>query len=324
MLLEDLLVERGVLLLDGAMGTRLFALGLTSGDSPELWNLDRPEVITEIHAEYLAAGSDVVLTNTFGGNRYRMMLHGLDDRVAQVNSAAARNARAAVDALDRPAIVAGSIGPTGELLEPLGARTPAEMIEAFTEQARGLAEGGVDVFWIETMSHLGEVEAAIAGCRIASADTGIVTTLSFDTAGCTMMGVTGDAFAATAADAAITAFGANCGATLVETEAAVAAMVGSGDGRLVVSKANAGIPQWGAHGLAYDGTPEMMAAHAHRVRALGAQLIGACCGSTPEHIAYMRKVLDGEVPVPDVLPPPAPERPDHSTREHRPRNRRRA
>jgi 5-methyltetrahydrofolate--homocysteine methyltransferase len=305
--------DGGVLLLDGAMGTQLFARGLTSGDSPELWNLEHPADITAIHREYLDAGSDLVLTNSFGGTRFRLALHGLDARVVEINEAAARNARGAVDACERPALVAGSIGPTGELLEPLGPRTPAEMTEAFAEQARGLHCGGVDLFWIETMSHLDEIAAAVEGCRQASPATPVVATVSFDTAGRSMMGVSGQDLAGAAARLGIHGFGANCGATLRETEAAVGAMVeadgGADPDRIVVSKANAGIPRWGADGLVYDGTPAMMAAHAHRVRAAGARFIGACCGSTPEHIAYMRKVLDGELPVPDAPPPAAPERP---------------
>ena len=152
--LAELLEEKGHLVLDGAMGTQLFEAGLVAGDAPESWNLDRPDDITAIHRAYVAAGSDIILTNSFGGTSFRLKLHGLDDRVREVNAAAARNARAAADQADRRVLVAGSMGPPGELVEPLGHLTPAEVEDGFAAQAEGLAEGGVAILWLETLSAL--------------------------------------------------------------------------------------------------------------------------------------------------------------------------
>ena len=188
--LTELLAERGVLLVDGATGTQLMAAGLEAGDAPERLNLDHPETVHGLHESYVNAGSDIVLTNTFGGSRLRLKLHKLDDRVIEINRKAARHARHVVDQLERRVLVAGSMGPTGELLAPLGALDPADAADVFAEQATGLAEGGADLLWIETMSSMEEIEAAIDGCRSVS-NLPIAVTLSFDTAGRTMMGVDG-------------------------------------------------------------------------------------------------------------------------------------
>lgn len=297
--LRDIVDQKGYAVLDGAMGTQLFSAGLTSGDAPERWNIEHPERLQDIHRAYYDAGSDVVLTNSFGGTRYRLKLHGLDDRVEELSEAAARNARVAADETDRNVLVAGSIGPTGELIEPLGELSIADAEAAFAEQARGLAAGGADLLWLETLSDLTEVECAIRGAK-AGSDLPIVVTMSFDTAGCTMMGVTGTAAVARLADYGLAALGANCGNNIPDTEAAVTEIARVSDGLLVVSKANAGIPEWHGTELHYSGTPEVLAAHAHRVRAAGVQVIGGCCGSTPDHIAMVAKVLAGEIPVPDV------------------------
>ena len=196
-------------------------------------------------------------------------------------------------------LVAGSMGPTGELMEPLGSMSAQACTAAFAEQAEGLAAGGADLLWIETISSLEEGEAAVAGARQAS-DLPICLTMSFDTAGRTMMGVTGTAAAELATRLGIDAVGANCGNNLADTEAAIAQMRAVNPDILIISKGNAGIPEWRGTELHYDGTPEVMAAYAARARDVGAQLIGACCGSTPEHIAMMRAVLDGDEPVPEV------------------------
>lgn len=188
--LTELIAERGALVVDGATGTQLMAAGLEAGDAPERLNLDRPEVVHGLHESYVNVGSDIILTNTFGGSRYRLKLHKLDDRVVEINREAARHARDVVDPLPRRVLVAGSIGPTGELIAPLGELEPGDAVAAFAEQARGLSEGGADLLWIETMSSMEEVEAAVQGARTVS-DLPITVTLSFDTAGRTMMGVTG-------------------------------------------------------------------------------------------------------------------------------------
>ncbi len=299
---EELLEARGVLVADGAMGTRLFATGLTAGDPPEIWNVDHPDRIRNTHRSYVEAGSDIILSNSFGGNRHRLKLHGLQDRVHELNVAATANARGIADEADRPVLVAGSMGPTGELLQPLGDLGADDAADAFAEQAAGLDAGGADILWLETMSALSEVEAGVRGARRAS-DLPIVVTLSYDTAGCTMMGVTGQETGAFLTELGVAGIGANCGANLADTEAAVVAIRATAGDIPVVSKANAGIPVWKGVVLEYDATPEILAAHAHRLREAGISVIGACCGSTPEHLAYIRQVLDGDLPVPDIEPP---------------------
>lgn len=298
-ILHELIDERGVLLIDGAMGTELFSRGLESGGAPELWNVEHPDRVTAVHTDYINAGSDIVLTNSFGGTGFRLKLHQADDRVIELNEAAARVARAAADAVDRRVIVAGSMGPTGELLEPMGSMTPDTCAAAFAEQAKGLDAGGADVLWIETMSHLDEITSAVEGARSVS-NLPICATLSYDTAGRTMMGVTGAEAVTRLAEVGVDAVGANCGNNLADTEAALLEMRATNADILLISKANAGMPQWVGAELHYSGSPEVMAAHAIRQREAGIQIIGACCGSAPSHLAMMRQVLDGEIPVPEV------------------------
>jgi 5-methyltetrahydrofolate--homocysteine methyltransferase len=298
--LHDLIAEKGFVLLDGATGTELFKRGLESGDPPEAWNVDHPDRIVSAYQAYVDAGADLFLTNSFGGTHYRLALHKLDDRVAELNRAAAELGRQVADAVtDRRVVVAGSMGPTGELLEPMGTMTPTACTAAFAEQAAALSEGGADVLWIETMSSAEEAEAAVLGARQAC-DLPVCLTFSFDTAGRTMMGLTGEMAGRLAADLQVDAVGANCGNNLADTEAAIIQIRQANPDVLVISKGNAGIPEWHGMDLVYNGTPEVMAAYAHRARELGVALIGGCCGSAAEHIALMRAVLDGAAPVPEV------------------------
>ena len=303
--LTDYLQQEGVLVLDGAMGTQLFARGLISGGSPEEWNITHPERVQDVHRAYIEAGSQIVLTNSFGGTRYRLKLHNLQDRVVELNCAAAQNARAAADAGDHRVLVGGSMGPTGELLVPMGTMTYEECRAAFAEQAQGLIEGGVDILWIETMSDLNEVKAAIEGAHQAAAaakvEIPICATMSFDTHGRSMMGVTGTQLVKELSGLGLTAIGANCGNNIPDTEAALAEMHAAAPEMILIAKANAGMPRYEGSKLVYDGTPDVMGAYADRMRRSGVQLVGACCGSGPEHILMMRKVLSGEVPVPDAV-----------------------
>jgi methionine synthase I (cobalamin-dependent) len=210
--------------------------------------------------------------------------------VVAVNEAAARLARAEADAAPHTVVVAGSMGPTGQLLEPLGAMTYEQAVDAFAEQAGGLAAGGADLIWVETMSDLEEVRAALEGAHRAC-DLPVVATMSFDTHGRTMMGVTPEKALHTLRQFDLVALGANCGANLPDTEAAIAAMHAAAPNVVLVAKANAGIPHWESDRLVYDGTPEVMAGYARRVRGLGARLIGTCCGSTAEHIRAISEAL---------------------------------
>ena len=320
--LTELLGTKGFLVLDGAMGTELFTAGLMAGDPPEIWNMEHPDRIRAIHQSYVDAGSDIILTNSFGGNRHRLKLHSLEGRVHELNAAAASIGRDVADAADRRVLVAGSMGPTGELITPLGELTTDEARVTFAEQAAGLADGGADILWLETMSAPAEVEAGVLGARSAS-DLPIVVTLSFDTAGRTMMGITGEDAGARLAELGVAGIGANCGANLADTEAAVAAIRSVCGDIPVVSKANAGIPVWKGAELEYDATPEILAAHAHRLRKAGISIIGACCGSDPSHIAMIRAVLDGDQPVPDIAPPVATATVGAAERQERRRRRRR-
>ncbi len=302
--LDTLLSRRGYALIDGATGTELFRRGLESGDPPEAWNIDEPEKIKSAYRAYVDAGSDLFLTNSFGGTHYRLALHKLEDQVFELNEAAARLGREVAESTmanhpDRMVVVAGSMGPTGELLEPMGSMSPTACAAAFEQQAEGLAAGGADVLWIETMSSLEELESAAIGARRAC-DLPVCATMSFDTAGRTMMGVTGTMAGELATRLGLDAIGANCGNNLADTEAAIRQMHEVNPELVLISKGNAGIPEWHGSELHYTGTPEVMAAYAVRAREAGASLIGACCGSEPEHITLMRSVLDGDQPVPEV------------------------
>ena len=284
------LLSTGPLLLDGGMGTLLQDRGLTDGGAGELWNAERPDVIRECHEEYARAGARVLTTNTFGGTRPRLQMHGLEDRVHELNKAAAEIARSV--ASEHGILVAGDLGPTGELLEPLGTMTAADAQAIFEEQLRGLAEGGIDVVLVETMSDLGEVRAALAAARAVVPDLPVVATLSFDTNLRTMMGVRpADAVTALAAEG-VAAVGANCGRGPEEMAVIAAEMADARpEGLLLAAQSNAGLPQVVGDHFEYDASPEVMAEHARELRKLGIDLIGACCGSTPAHVAAMHAAV---------------------------------
>jgi len=300
--LEQLLQDNEYVLLDGAMGTMLMDAGLESGDPPEEWNVLYPDRVQAVHQAYVEAGSHIILTNSFGGSRYRLKLHGLQKRVAELNRAAAANARAVADAAPHPVLVAGSMGPTGELMTPMGTLTYEEAKVAFAEQARALAEGGADLLWIETMSDLEEVKAAVAGARSACS-LPIAASMTFDTNRHTMMGVSPTQAIETLGRLDLTAIGANCGNGPDEIEDVVNKMKATNPDVPLIAKANAGIPKLVGDELVYDGTPEVMAAYAEHVRQLGARFIGGCCGSTPAHIRAMKAALTGEIEVSPVVPP---------------------
>lgn len=294
--LTELLSERDWLLLDGATGTNLFAMGLEAGDAPELWNVDSPEKIHALHDGFIQAGSDVILTNSFGGSRYRLKLHNAQDRVHELNLAAARIARECADAVDRKVIVAGSVGPTGEILEPVGTLSHADAVSAFREQIAGLIEGGADVIWAETISSEEEFRAVSEAAE--AEDAPLCGTLSFDTAGRTMMGVTSTGFTEFAAKLPRRpiALGANCGTGAPDLLRTVRGITDADPKAIVIAKANAGIPKYVDGRIEYDGTPDLMARYACIARGLGARLIGGCCGTKPEHLVAMRAALEAWQP----------------------------
>lgn len=292
-MLEILLQQGRPLLADGATGTNLFEMGLSSGDNPESWNVAHPDRIRTLHQSFVDAGADIILTNSFGGNRRRLMLHQLERRTRELNRLAAENARLVAKGAKRPVVVAGSVGPTGDLLAPLGPLTEDEAFDIFVEQIEGLKEGGADVVWIETMSAPDEIRAAARAA--GSLGMPFTITASFDTAGKTMMGVAPGALAdlASGFDPKPLAFGANCGVGAADLVMSILAMTQAHPEAVVIAKANAGIPQWhGAH-IHYSGTPALMAAYAGLALDAGARIVGGCCGSTPAHLAAMRRAIDG-------------------------------
>ncbi|SRR5579871_298728 len=293
-LLTRLLEHRPWLLADGGMGSGLFERGLESGYAPELWNVEHPERIAAVHRSFIAAGADIILTNTFGGTRHRLKLHRAEGRVAELNARAARVARDAAADAGREVVIAGSIGPTGEILEPLGPLTATEAAAAFAEQAQALVEGGVDVLWIETLSSVEELDAAIEGARTTGAP--IVTTFSFDTNGRTMMGITPAQLADIQRRTHVLACGSNCGTGAAELVASVVNLAAaSAPGALLVAKANCGIPRYVDGAIKFDGTPALMAEYARLALDAGARIIGGCCGTTAEHLKAMRAALESHV-----------------------------
>jgi 5-methyltetrahydrofolate--homocysteine methyltransferase len=296
-LLQRLLAERPYLLADGATGTNLFQAGLATGEAPEVWNFEQPERIEALHRSMVDAGADIILTNSFGGSRHRLKLHKWQDRVAEVNIRAARLACGVADRAGRPVVVAGSMGPTGELFQPLGALSFEEGVAAFTEQAKALAEGGVDLLWIETMSAKEEVSAAVAGAQAAGLP--YVSTVSFDTNGRSMMGVTPAEHARLCHGFSPRplAIGANCGVGAAELVLCLLNMTTATDpDAVIVAKGNCGIPYFIEGQIRYDGTPELMADYARIARDVGARIIGGCCGTSAEHLAAMRRALETHAP----------------------------
>ena len=284
--LATLLGEGRPVLLDGGMGTLLQDSGLEDGAPGELWNLENQDAVRAAHVAYADAGARVLTTNTFGGTRPRLDMHGLGDRLAEVNRNAARIARSVAD--ERGLLVAGDLGPTGELLAPLGTMTAEEAQALFAEQLTALVEGGIDLVLVETLSDLGEADAALAAAREVAPDLPVIVTMSFDTNLRTMMGVRpGDAVTHLAA-AGADAVGANCGRGPEEMEVIAAEMAQARTGDLLlVAQSNAGLPQVVGDHFEYDATPADLAAHASRLADLGVDLVGGCCGSTPAHVEAM-------------------------------------
>ena len=288
---REVLARGGPVIADGAMGTMLFQNGLQFGDPPEVWNLTQPEIIRRIQRGYLDAGSQIIMTNTFGGNRLRLALHGLSARVDELNRTAAILARAEVRDAGDNALVAGDIGPTGEIVAPLGTLDYEIAVDVFREQATSLVAGGVDLIWIETMSDLNEIKAAIEGVRQAAPGIALIATMTFDTRGHTMMGVTPEqaveALVAWGADAV----GGNCGNGPDELLPVIARMRAADPDVVLVAKSNAGMPEVVDMRAVYKADPATMADFATQFRDAGATIVGACCGSTPDHLRAMAAAL---------------------------------
>jgi 5-methyltetrahydrofolate--homocysteine methyltransferase len=291
--LPALLQSRTVALTDGATGTNYMLAGLGAGEPPEFWNIDRPAEVLGLHRRFIEAGAEIILTNTFGCNRQRLKLHKAEDRVYEFAKRAAELARETADAAAHPVVVAGSVGPTGELFQPMGELTREAALESFEEQMRGLRDGGTDVVWIETLASTEELNAAAE----ASIRVGLpyVVTCTFDTAGRTMMGVLPNELDGSISGQAIAplAIGANCGVGASDILVTLLEMQNST--HTLVLKGNCGIPQFQGTECVYSGTPEQMAKYATLAIDAGARIVGGCCGTTPAHVAAMRAAIDNHV-----------------------------
>ncbi|WP_347137819.1 betaine--homocysteine S-methyltransferase [Paracoccus sp. SSK6] len=296
--LSRLLAGRDWLMADGATGTNLFNMGLPSNVAPELWNAERPDLVRRLYRDAVDAGADLFLTNTFGGNASRLRLQGAAHRVRELNRTGTAMARDIADASGRRVIVAGNIGPTGEIMAPIGSLSHARAVEMFHEQAEALKEGGADVLWVETISSAEEFRAAAEAAHLA--DMPWCGMMSFDTAGRTIMGVTSTQLSALVERLPNPplAYGANCGMGAADLLRTVRDFVASGNERPIIAKGNAGIPHLEDGHLHYDGTPAIMADYACLARDMGVRIIGGCCGTTPAHLRAMREALETRAPGP--------------------------
>jgi 5-methyltetrahydrofolate--homocysteine methyltransferase len=290
----DVIARKGWCVTDGATGSNFFGRGLEAGYPPELWCLERPEEVLWLHGEFLKAGADLILTNSFGSNAPRLKLHRSEHRVHEINKAAAQLARQAVsefaDISGHIAVVAGSMGPTGELFAPMGELTHESTVAFFTEQAEALAEGGADALWIETMSSTEEVAAAVEAAKKTGLP--VAATLTFDTARRSMMGVTPTEYASFAQEVGLDLIGSNCGIGPAELMDSTTELLNANSGLPIIAKGNCGIPQYVDGEIHFHGSPELMAQYALHARDAGATVIGGCCGTTPEHLAAMVEALN--------------------------------
>ena len=285
--LTERLAQPGILVAGGAAGTQLQKAGLPVGAPSELWVLQNPQGVRNLHRGYIEAGADVILTNTFGGTRIKLAKNKLGDQVVEINTKAAQLAR---EVAGSKVFVLGDIGPTGELMEPMGTLTYADAVATFFEQASGLVAGGVDGILIETMSDLNETKAAIEGVRKVT-ELPVLATMSFDMRGRTMMGVKPATAARELWDLGVSVVGANCGRTLSETYDAVKAMRQAVPEAVLMAKPNAGLPQTSGGEATFEVTPEVMAEYAFKFADLGVKIFGGCCGSDPNHIRAVAKAL---------------------------------
>lgn len=276
-----------ILIADGATGTQLQKAGLPVGYVPELWNLENPDAILAHHMSYLDAGADIVLTNTFGGNPIKLRSNNLESKTREINKAGALLARKAAGP---KRFVFGDVGPTGQLLSPLGELSEESAIAAFCDQISALESGGVDAILIETMSAIEEARAAITAAKRVT-KLPILVTMSFDTHGRTMMGVKPSQAMKELWGLGIQVIGANCGRTLPETLAAIREMKTANPDAVLMAKPNAGLPHMENDESVYDVTPDIMAEYALKFQAEGVRIFGGCCGSNPDHIRAVAKVL---------------------------------
>jgi 5-methyltetrahydrofolate--homocysteine methyltransferase len=283
----ELLDRPGVVLADGATGTNYQDMGLEPGVAPEEWVFDAPEKVSDLHRRFAQAGSDLVLTCTFGASPVRLEDGPLAGRARELNVRAAELAR---DAVGPDVVVAGSIGPTGQLVEPLGPLSREACIEAFREQALALADGGVDLLVLETFFALDEAVWAAEAIRSVS-DLPLVMSFSFDQGTKTMMGLGPAEVVAATESLGLAALGANCGRSLEDTDRLVSEFLKTETSTPLWVKPNAGVPQVLGGGVVYPEDPESFSAKVAAFAARGAKVVGGCCGSSPQHLAALRRVL---------------------------------
>jgi len=284
-------LEHSTLISDGAMGTMLQERGLTDGGSPELWNVEKPEAIEAVLEEYASSGARLLTTNTFGGTRGRLAMHGLENRVHELNKAGAEIA-SRVASHHPGTFVMGDIGPTGDLMEPMGTLTLESAKEIFAEQIRGLVDGGIDAILIETMSDLSEVEAAVNAANEIAPNLPVIATMSFDTNLRTMMGVKPAQAVQRLSSLGVRIIGANCGRGMDEMRLIAREMVEARPaGIFIIAQSNAGLPVLVGDTFEYQGTPDEMAKFADEMQDLGVNIIGSCCGSTPAHTAAIAEAV---------------------------------
>lgn len=284
-------LARGTLVSDGAMGTELQERGLTDGGAPELWNVEKPEQIEAVLEEYASAGARFITTNTFGGTRGRLAMHGLEARLFELNKAGAEIARRVANR-HPGTFVMGDIGPSGDLMEPMGRLTEESAIELFSEQILALVAGGVDAILIETMSDLSEVEAAVKAAKLAAPGLPIIATMSFDTNLRTMMGVRPAQAVVALSALGVRIIGANCGRGMDEMRIIASQMVEARpEGVFIIAQSNAGLPILVGAEFEYQGTPEEMGLFAKEMQGIGVNIVGSCCGSSPAHTAAISSAL---------------------------------
>ena len=295
-LLRNYRTKHGVLIADGATGTNYFSKGLETGDPPELWNLVKPDNVIDLHKEFIKAGANIILTNTFGANSSRLKIHNCEEKVKSINIKAATLAKKAINLNSvnhNENLIGGSVGPTGELFQSIGGNLSFdEAVRIFSEQAINLKEGGVDFLWIETLSSLEEVDAAMHASE--KAELGAVVTMSFDTSKRTMMGVTPEEFLKFIGKRKIKpiGIGANCGVGPPELLLSMKEMKEHlEEDILLVAKGNCGIPEYKDGEIHYKGTEEIMAKYAGLCKELGVDIVGGCCGTTPSHIKAIKKIV---------------------------------
>lgn len=281
------LAERGVLIADGATGTNYQTMGIEPGVAPEEWLFDAPDRVVELHRAFVAAGSDIVLTCTFGATPLRLTEGPLAGRVREVNVRAAELAR---EGAGEERLVAGSLGPTGQLIEPYGLLSRDACVEAYAEQAQALADGGVDLLVLETLFAVEEAVWAVEGVQSATG-LPLVVSFSFDMGTRTMMGLSPSDAVAAVLPYGVAGVGTNCGRSLPDADVVVAEVLAAAGDVPVWVKPNAGVPKIVGDRVVYEAGPELLAAHVARYVEQGARIVGGCCGSTPEHVAAIARAL---------------------------------